>query len=324
MTTNIKASLSHNLLRRRFPRYLLNPSCRYPIAVRMGILAEYLVSKIDRPPISHRDQASYRLLSMTGHDHLLLLRESLYSFLNSSTKLPPLEILNDGSIKNNAIRQVLDFWPEQITIFSKHYILHDIQSHPTASCLKKLIDSHVLGLKLAFILCRSKHGKQLFVDSDILWFRDPSAYLCEYLDGCSLAIGREDAVSVNHLLARSFCPSLLELPGPNSGCVWSTKNLLDSACLYQVLLAAVQYPSERFNEQTIFAILACSEGEWLSDHVCDTSFSDRFDVYRPSPQSRPFCSRHYVSIIRHLFFLDVVSISGGWIKMFIKLLMSRI
>ncbi|MFM7646747.1 MAG: hypothetical protein ACKO50_01490, partial [Cyanobium sp.] len=65
-------------------------------------------------------------------------------------------------------------------------------------------------------------------------------------------------------------------------------------------------------------------GEWLPDHVCETSFHDRFALIRANPQSSPHCSRHYVNILRHLFYLDAISMSGGWIKAISNLLFSRL
>lgn len=302
-------------LSRRFPRFIFSPFCNYPFVVRLGYLAEYLVSKQRRKKSPGRNRASYRLLSMTGRKHLLLLRESLYSFLQISSRLPALEVLNDGSLQNEEIIQALSFWPELPMIFQPDQIISELQDHPAFPLLRTLVDSHILGLKLAFILCRSKNGNQFFVDSDILWFRDPA----EHLEGLNLdypiAIGREDAVSVNKSLASSFCPSLLELPGPNSGCVWSTINLLESEYLHQVLEESIECPDEVYNEQTILAILTRFYGRWLPEYICDTSFSDRFAIARPRPSSRPYCSRHYVSILRHLFYLDVITSSGGWVEM---------
>jgi len=314
--------ISH--IRRRFPRYLLNPAVRYPLIVRLGILAEYLISKQNREVHAKSGRASYRLLSMTGTAHLLLLRESLYSFLCASSSLPPLEILNDGSLQDDEIRRALSFWPEPFQIFHPDQIMLSIHEYPFYPFLDTLAASHPLGLKLAFILCRSQYGNQLFSDSDILWFRDPAHYLDGQLLTCPIAIGREDSVSLNQNLAKLFFPKLLQLPGPNSGCVWSTTNLLDVDCLHQVLSASVDYPTDYFNEQTILAILTCMRGEWLPDHVCETSFHDRFALIRANPQSSPHCSRHYVNILRHLFYLDAISMSGGWIKAISNYLFSRL
>jgi hypothetical protein len=296
-------------LHRRFPLSIFNPGCGYPLVMKLGVFSEYLISLRLPKKIKSKPQACFRLLSMTGINHLLLLRESLYSYCKVANKLPNLEILNDGSLDARDIHDAIAFWPSQVNIFTKAHVFAELSSHAALPYLEQLSAANPLGLKLSFILARSKYGPQLFADADILWRADPFHLLESELSNCKLAIGREDALSINYDLASSFAPCIIEQPGPNSGCVWSQTDIAELANLLQLLQASLHDIDNNFNEQTILAVLASLHGCFLPEHFCVTYFSDRFKLFKRYPTGLNYCARHYVNILRHLFYLDALMLS---------------
>lgn len=298
--------MSVSPLHRAFPRQVLSPACGYPLVMRLGMLSEFLICLRRPSKIKSKPQACFRLLSMTGAKHLLLLRESLYSFCKVVNQLPELELLNDGSLDAEDIYDAISFWPSQVNIFTKDQVFSDLKDHASLPYLEQLSKANPLGLKLSFIVARSKFGPQLFVDSDILWQADPSHLLQRQLTDCNLAIGQEDALSINHNLATAFAPSIVSIPGPNSGCVWSQTDLARFDSFVPLLSAAVSDIDHVFNEQTILAVLASIHGRFLPDNLCVTFFGDRFKLFRRRLIGGNYCARHYVNILRHLFFLDVL------------------
>jgi hypothetical protein len=256
--------------------------------------------------LPNKPKAFFRLLSMTGANHLLLLRESLYSYCKVATQLPELEILNDGSLDALDISNALAFWPIPFNILTQADVNADLKGDSALPFLDQLAMASPLGLKLSFILARSKYGPRLFADSDILWRADPLPLLQHDLNECAIAIGREDALSINHDLASSFAPFIIQVPGPNSGCVWSQIDIKELDKLLPTLRASLSNIDNTFNEQTILAILSACHGRFLPDNLCATYFSDRFKLIRRNHSSQTYYARHYVNILRHLFYIDVV------------------
>jgi hypothetical protein len=277
--------------------------------VKLGIIAEFLISLRKPRKIHDKPKAFFRLLSMTGANHLLLLRESLYSYCKTASRLPELEILNDGSLDDNDIISSLAFWPKPIKILNKADIIRDLEGSEALPYLEQLTMASPLGLKLTFIIARSKYGPQLFSDSDILWRADPLPLLQNQLRDCNLAIGREDALSINKDLAFLFAPSIINVPGPNSGCVWSLIDINKLDKLLPVLKASLKNIDNIFNEQTILAILSAFHGCFQPDDLCATYFGDRFKLLRRNNQRQTYYARHYVNILRHLFYIDAFLLS---------------
>lgn len=253
---------------------------------------------------------------MTGRAHLLLLRECLYSYGRVARKTPKLVILNDGSLQDSEVIQALDFWPSEIEVWTDHHVFTRLAKTSLHDSLRQLAQAHPLGLKLSFILASSMEGRQLFTDSDILWFRDPMDMIENWSCPEGLAIGIEEGCSLNESLAKKYAQELFTATGPNSGLVWSVRDLTTIPALREILETACEKPTHEFNEQTVLGILVSKYGRWLPSSVCLTAFDDAFKFNHCRVWDNGYAARHYVRFMRHQFFRDAISRDGGWFPPF--------
>ncbi len=240
---------------------------------------------------------------MTGRAHWLLLRESLVALHRSWQTLPQLIVVSDGSWQAEEFNAAFDFWPEPIQVMMPEDIIAPL-TRARQTDLVELARQHPLGLKLAAIISQARQHEILFVDSDILWFADPSQILAglKGLGGPSVTV--ENGCSYNEELLKLHAPEALAKPGINTGCVHLDGELCEREFLAAMLATALQQPKHNFNEQSIIAAAVQKHGRRLPPEFCLVDFADARTWKRRKPWREGFYARHYVNFMRHQFHRD--------------------
>lgn len=250
---------------------------------------------------------------MTGQNHLLLMRESLFSFQRVAKEIPPLQILNDGTATNDEIKKAVRFWGAECVVTGQESLWKALRQCDFYQSLRSIAQAHPLGLKLALLIAKSLDGPHFFTDADILWFRDPLPFVREYLPGVPIAITQERGNSINDVLAKRFCPELGMIPGPNSGCVWINGDLTHMSLLGPMLQLAAETPGFEFNEQTILGILSKRFGVWLPEKFCHVPLDGELFRRTTWAFKKSHFACHYVRFMRDHFFRDALQLDGGWV-----------
>ena len=88
-------------LRRKFAPGLLRPFSGMNVSVRLGEIAQTLLSRWPIPPQPAKPTSTLNFCYLTVSDraHWLMLRESLFSLYRSWNSLPKITVVSDGSWK---------------------------------------------------------------------------------------------------------------------------------------------------------------------------------------------------------------------------------
>jgi Nucleotide-diphospho-sugar transferase len=288
---------------RPFPLSWFHPRCRAPLALRLGAVAEYLLSRHKQERLPSKKNGTLNYVTMAGRSHWLLLRESLVSLHHAWHSIPKLTVVSDGSWTRNDFEKTFDFWPNAIRVLMPEEILEPL-GRAGQEPLVKLAKAHPLGLKLAAIVFQARESEMLFVDSDILWFSDPAEILLQFKESPGPGVAVETGSSYNEELVRQFCPEGLPAPGINTGCVCLNGELCEKELFEKLLATALKNPGHVFNEQSIIALAAQKNGRRLPAKFCLVDYDDAHTVKRRQPWREGFHSRHYVNWMRHQFYRD--------------------
>jgi len=244
------------------------------------------------------------LVSMCGAKHLGLIQQCLFSLYQSWSLLPKLHIVSDGSITIAEMQKSLRWWPgtKTFSLWEENVAYHAERGRQS---IVQFAQSNIMGKKLAVILKAGELGPTLWVDSDILWFKDfPSIPKQDGGNGLPVLKISED-------YQPSYDPQLIEYglkhldcpPYRNAGLIYIRGEVLKHCNLQPLLDLAAQYPCNDA-EQTIFAEAnyQLNSGIWLRDEIA--CFDDDRDINLPKYQGRDWVARHYVGPVRHLFWRD--------------------
>ena len=279
-------------------------------AFRSGPVARAIVRALPAAPRRRElPPATFRLLCVSGRRHLPLLRESLRTLLASWTALPELLVVSDGSMAPDDLARALSFWPAPLATRSRD----DVAARARALGVP-LVDAFAaisgFGAKFAAIVTSALERPTLFVDADVLWFRDFSAEVA------ALAAERGEVVlRVSEDFQRAYDEDVLaamgeplaEPPFVNSGVVFLRGDLLHAVDLSAGLVPASRRPHP-FAEQTLLALAARRlQAPLLAQSLVACQVSDSQSLlitYR----GRPWHARHYVGPVRHLFWRDALGL----------------
>ncbi len=270
-------------------------------------MSEYLLARREQKPLAPKANTELRYVTMAGRSHWLLLRESLVSLHRAWHSIPQLTVVSDGSWKPDEFLAAFNFWPNPIKVLMPDDICGALTG-AGQNALAELARAHPLGLKLAAIILSAQQEAILFVDSDILWFSDPSKILTQMdgLPGPIVSVEKES--SYNEDLARQFYPEGMSPPPINTGCVYLKGPLCDGKLLQDLLAAALKDPRHNFNEQTIVAVAVQKNGRKFPAEFCLVDFADAMTWKRRKPWQQGFHSRHYVNWMRHQFYRDALAL----------------
>ena len=173
-----------------------------------------------------------------------------------------------------SLQEVFAWWPAPITVLHAREIC---QAASTAgfSELADYAGQSPYGLKLAAIVTQAKKRPVIFVDADILWFRDPALLLgrsrCRgtNLERC------EKATATNvETWRRGIARQVLEPPFVNSGIVALHGEIMTPALLRSMVQDALRDPQDSSCEQTIIATAVKLGGGLFPEKMSLVEFDD--------------------------------------------------
>ena len=106
-------------LAKRFALGLLRPFSGMNVSVRLGEISQNILSRWPVLPQSPKPTANFRYLTLCGQGNWLMLRESLLSLYRSSSSLPKLTVVSDGSWTSEEFAEVFAWWPAPITVLQR-------------------------------------------------------------------------------------------------------------------------------------------------------------------------------------------------------------
>jgi hypothetical protein len=296
-------------LRRKFAPGLLRPFSGMNVSVRLGEIAQTLLSRWSIPPKTAKPTSTLNFCYLTVSDraHWLMLRESLFSLYRSWNSLPKITVVSDGSWKTDEFAEIFAWWPAPISVLTRE----EVSSAVSSAGFPDLADyarESPYGLKLAAIVTQARKQPVLFVDADILWFRDPAPLLGDPALWQKPRALRESNCHQRRDIAIKYCVQVLEPPFVNSGIVALHGELMTPALLRSMVRDALRDPKDSSCEQTIIATAVKLGGEFFPEKLSFVEFDDVHRFRSRSMKTESCYSRHYVNWMRHLLYRDALKL----------------
>ena len=305
--SQLTLSAQQKAVARRFAPGLLRPFSGMNVSVRLGEIARRILSRWPVPPESPKPTANFRYLTLCGQGNWLMLRESLLSLYRSSSSLPEFTVVSDGSWTSEEFAAVFAWWPAPITVLHRDEVSDAAWSAGFPE-LAKYARKSPYGLKLSAIVTQAIEQPVLFVDADILWFRDPMLLLGDpALWGKPRAL-RESNCHQSRDMALHHCAQVLEPPFVNSGIVALHGQLMAPELLRSMVQEALPQAQDSRCEQTIVATAVKLGGQLFPDKLCLVGFDDAYRFRSRDARYEGYYSRHYVNWMRHMLYRDALKL----------------
>ncbi len=298
-------SAQRRALAQKFAPGLLRPFSGMNVSVRLGEIARTILSRRPIPPQPPKPAANFCCLMVSDRGNWLMLRESLFSLYRSWNSLPKIIVVSDGSWTADQFAEVFAWWPTPITVLMRTEISQAVSS----AGLPELADyaqQSVYGLKLAAIVTQAKKQPTLFVDADILWFRDPVLLLGDVASWGKPRALLETNCNQWRPMALRHCPQVLQAPFVNSGIVALHGELMAPQLLRIMAQEALPYAQDSSCEQTIVATAVKLGGEFFPEKLSLVEFDDVHRFRSRNMTAEGYYSRHYVNWMRHLLYRDAL------------------
>ena len=304
---NASRSAQRKALARRFAPGLLRPFSGMNMSVRLGEIAQTVLSRWTIPRQAAKRCANLCYVTVSDRGHWLMLRESLFSLYRAWDSLPQITVISDDSWTASESAAVFGWWPAPITIWTRKEVCADAVSAGLPE-LAEYARNSPYGLKLAAIVSQAMRQPALFVDADILWFDDPASLLGDPKAWAKPRALQESNCHQRENMALRYCAQVLQPPFVNSGIVAIKGDLMSPELLRSMVQDALADPQDSRCEQTIIATAVKLGGELFPDKLCLVEFDD---VHRFRPRNvklEGYYSRHYVNWMRHLFYRDALKL----------------
>jgi hypothetical protein len=253
----------------------------------------------------------FALISMTDRDHLFMCEQMIASVNRAWSEVPRLELLIDTRKGNVDTTRIQKLHSAAVTIVT----WGDVEKHHADGQRADLITfarENLLGRKLAFILASVERQKTLWVDNDVLFFRDFIPLVRAQPDGVfigatrDMTFGRSDPLcSYAPQLARHLFGEQALVPLINSGLCLGHGNIYDEHHLAALIQRTLDTKEQSyFTEQTVIAWAALhSRGVLWEEPVIHLDDSD-IQTLSPTYKGQIWHARHYTGNVRHLFWRD--------------------
>ncbi len=248
---------------------------------------------------------------MTDRRHETMCEQMLASLQRTWSMLPEFHLLVDdrhGSVNIDRLRRSYG-GPLSATSWPRVSALHQASHRPE---LVEFASGNLLGRKLAFIMASAESRRTLWIDNDILFFRDFIPLVRAQPEGVFIGatrdaiFGRTDRFcSYAPRLAQHLFQGRAEVPSINSGLCLACGDVYGTfglAAPVKHTLATGE--TNYFTEQTVISWGALQSRGIIWD--MDRVRLDDDDIYRlaPSREKPTYYARHYTGNIRHLFWRD--------------------
>src|SRR6266566_4274382 len=300
-------SVQQKVLARKFAPGLLRPFSGMNVSVRFGEIAQTIVSRWPIALQPAKPLANLCYVTVSDRKHWLMLRESLFSLHRSWNSLPEITVVSDGSWAANEFAEVFAWWPAPITVLTRQ----DLCLAASRAGFPDLADyarESPYGLKLAAIVTQAVKQPVLFVDADILWFRDPALLLGDPVSWDKPRALRESNCHQRRDMALRHCAQVLEPPFVNSGIVALHRELMTPALLRSMVQDALRDAQDSACEQTIIATAVKVGGELFPDKLSLLEFDDVHRFRSRNMKNEGYYSRHYVNWMRHMLYRDALKL----------------
>ncbi len=288
-----------------FVKYLLKikNSCLGVRQLRSNVVKNKILIKIlHSSPISiYREEPDLEISSVTSHADCLPLILSLKSLLTNLKKFGGIgvTIFDDGSLTKNDFN-LLNYHLVNARVIDKQKYNDRVQSIFKTKHIfnRKRNCPYVIKKVGAKLFCRSK--KVIFLDSDVLFFREPVA-IASWVEGMHDAFyiqDIEDAYCISNIEAQEIFKTNL-VSRVNSGFLGIDKKYLDLSVLETLLKKLEELSAYRpLLLQTFFAII-------MSMLKLKPLPSDRYimSLEKNQPIKSAIC-RHYTRDMKAEFFKD--------------------
>src|SRR5207247_3292006 len=168
---NSTSNAQREAFRLKFAAGLLNPFSRMSVSVRLGQFALNILSRWSIKPLPPKPESGLCYLTIGSRTHWLMLRESMFSLYRSWKKLPRITVVSDGSWSAADFYPVFSWWPGKINVLSREQLIAQSDAAGERE-LARYAEASGGGLKFASIVLLWVREPVLFVDADILWFKD--------------------------------------------------------------------------------------------------------------------------------------------------------
>lgn len=236
-----------------------------------------------------------------------MLRENLWSLYRSSSSLPKLTVVSDGSWRLEEFVEVFAWWPTPINVLPRDEVCQAASSAGFPELAQYARESPY-GLKLSAIVTQAMEQPVVFVDADILWFRDPTLLLGDSTLWEKPRALRESNCYQSREMALHYCAQVLEPPFVNSGIVALHGELMAPELLGSMVQQALLQPQDSRCEQTIFATAVKRGGQLFPDKLCFVGFDDAYRFRSRDVKNEGYYSRHYVNWMRHVLYRDALKL----------------
>lgn len=250
-------------------------------------------------------------ISMTDRKHALMCEQMLASMRRTWAELPTFRLLIDsrrGAVNIERLRRSYGGCLETVdwaNVAKHHQSLQRTE-------LVEFAEGNILGRKLAFIAASADEAKTLWIDNDILFFKDFLPLIRAQADGVFVGATRDSAFGGTEPFS-SYAPGLAHhlfqdntsVPSINSGLTLASGRIYDAFQLAPLVKHTLATGEQNyFTEQTVIAWAALQSRNIIWD--MQLVRLDDSDIYRlrPSTSDGTWLARHYTGNIRHLFWRD--------------------
>jgi hypothetical protein len=300
-------SAQRKVLTRKFALGLVRPFSGMNISVRLGEIAQAMLSRWPIPLQPAKPVAHFYYLTMCDRAHWLMLRESLFSLYRSWNSLPEITVVSDGSWGADQFAEVFAWWPTPIRVLMREEICLSALSAGFPELAYYARES-IWGLELATVTTQAKQRPILYADADILWFRDPALLLGDPVSWDKPRALRESNCHQRRDMALRHCAQVLERPFVNGGMVALHGELMPSEILRSMVQEALPHPLDSSCEQTIIATAVKLGGELFPEKLSVVEFNDVHRFRSRDMWAEGYYSRHYVNWMRHLLYRDALKL----------------
>ena len=251
------------------------------------------------------------LLTMCGIKHIAMLEQSLYSVYKFWDKIPStLIIVSDGTISTKAIEDKFHWWKSELEVHDWSFYANynkTIGRHNLYDYARK----DAFGKKYSAICALSEQYNLLWLDTDILFFRDFSKDIEKLSSNKdSFIYATEDWIMAYDKKVLESFPELKLNKAVNTGIVFC-KGDFYTPFNFEEFLKQLIPTAMHFTEQSLLAIALNKFGciKWGINEI--QNFNTDIYSIGPTFYKKNWLSRHYTNNIRHLFWRDAFFLRIG-------------
>jgi len=250
----------------------------------------------------NKPSAGITVLMMTGKNFIGMTRLCLLSIANNWLSIPKLTIYSDGSMGFAEIKKALNFWPGELDVLAwKDTVAY--HSELKRYALITYGEAHPFGKKLAIILHQAETQPLLWIDSDVLFFKDFMPYVPQNINGFAFG-GSQDYVTAYHnTVLKKINLKFDQTYSFNAGILYASGKGVYEDFDLESLLRNIHPDYDFLTEQTIFACIASKSLGILWPLNVIRSFNSDNQQIKAMPVQNVI-ARHYTSNVRHLFWRD--------------------